>query len=242
MPDMPDWPLAGQPWIGRSLARRHPGGGTTVLHDVSGGHVGGRGRPPAAFGYGRNRQAGVMRITHGPIHAPDGCPVSVQVFPGNTYGPDTVADRAGGIRDRFGVGRVAPVGDRGMIAGARVREDLRPVGMDWIPALANGDIRRPVRENEGREAALRPEDPVADRVAGTASPDFPAERLMVCLSPAPDGSGPADAANRPMPSRPRRGPSGRPRKAEGRKARTPRTGGSGGKRPAERRRSTSTSP
>jgi hypothetical protein len=39
------------------------------------------------------------------------------------------------LKTRFGLTRVALVGDRGMLASARIRDELRPAALDWISAL-----------------------------------------------------------------------------------------------------------
>ncbi len=39
------------------------------------------------------------------------------------------------LQGRFGLKRVTMVGDRGMITNARIDEELRPRGVDWITAL-----------------------------------------------------------------------------------------------------------
>ena len=55
---------------------------------------------------------------------------AVEVFAGNTADPSTVASQVAKVRERFGIGRVALVGDRGMLTAARIREDLGPAGLD----------------------------------------------------------------------------------------------------------------
>ena len=109
-----------------------------------------------------------------------GCPIAVEVFPGNTADPATLTSRITRIRRRFGMARVALVGDRGMITTARIRDDLEPAGLAWVSALKTADLRRLA---SGSEPALSPEALLADAVAGITSPDFPGERLMVCLNP-----------------------------------------------------------
>ncbi len=185
MLDMLDWLLKRQPRIERSLANRHlKGGNTLILHDVSSSYLEGRCCPLAAFGHSRDGKRGRMQIACGLLCAADGCPVAVEVFAGNASDPSTVAGRADRIRSRFGIDRVALAGDRGMTATARIREDLEPAGLDWISALKTSDIRRLPREGaDGAPAPLEPEAPVPDAVAETAGPDFPGERLMVCLNP-----------------------------------------------------------
>ena len=185
MLDMLDWLLARQPWIERSLASRHlRGGNTLILYDVSSSYLEGRKCPLAAFGHNRDGKRGKMQVTYGLLCAADGCPVAVEVFAGNAGDPSTVASQVDKVRSRFGIGRVALVGDRGMLTTARIREDLEPSGLDWISALKTGDIRKLLREGAGgAPAPLEPEALVPDAVAEVTGPDFPGERLMVCLNP-----------------------------------------------------------
>ena len=179
---MLDWLRKRQPWIERSLANRHLGDGTLILYDMTSSYLEGRCCPLAAFGHSRDGKRGRMQITFGLLCAADGCPVAVEVFPGNTSDPSTVAAQVARLRTRFGIERIAMVGDRGMITTARIRRDLEPAGLDWISALRNADIRRLLRPSDGG-APLRPGELAADAVAEIASPDFPGERLMVCLNP-----------------------------------------------------------
>ncbi len=185
MLDMLDWLLARQPWIERSLANRHlEGGNTLILYDVSSSYLEGRKCPLAAFGHNRDGKRGKMQVTYGLLCAADGCPVAVEVFAGNAGDPSTVASQVDKVRSRFGIGRVALVGDRGMLTTARIREDLEPAGLDWISALKTGDIRKLLRSSgPGAPAPLEPEALVPDAVAEITGPDFPGERLMVCLNP-----------------------------------------------------------
>ncbi len=184
VPDMLDWLPRRQPWIERSLASRHLEDGTLILYDVSSICLEGSKRPLAAFGHDRDGRKGRRQTVFGLPCASDGCPVAVEVFPGNASDPSTVARQADRIRRRFGIGRVAPAGDRGMLATARIREDLEPAGLDWIPALKTVDIRRLLREGpDGAPAPLVPEALVPDAVAEVTGPDFPGERLTVCLNP-----------------------------------------------------------
>ena len=182
--DMLDWLLKRQPWIERSLANRHLKDGTLILYDVSSSCLEGSKCPLAAFGHNRDGKKGKRQIVFGLLCAADGCPVAVEVFPGNASDPSTVARQVNRVRRRFGIGRVALVGDRGMLTTARIREDLDPAGLDWISALKTTDIRKLLREGaEGDPAPLVPEALVPDAVAEVTGPDFPGERLMVCLNP-----------------------------------------------------------
>ena len=177
MLEMLGWLLSRQRWIEKSLANRHLDGGTLLLHDVSSSCFEGRCCPLAGFGHSRD---GKKQITCGLLCSEDGCPVAVEVFAGNTADPSTVAAQVKKIRERFGIGKVALVGDRGMLTTARIRKDVEPAGLDRISALTTGDIRRLLK---GVPPPLVPEELVGSAVAEITGPDFPGERLMVCLNP-----------------------------------------------------------
>ncbi len=183
---MLDWLHGRQRHIEASLARRHLAGGTLILYDVSSSFVEGRCCPLAAFGHNRDGKKGKKQITYGLLCSADGCPVAVEVFSGNVSDPSTVSSQVLKLRKRFRIERIALVGDRGMLTSARIREDVKPAGLDWISALKTTEIRKLLVAREPGEDArppLRPEDLAADQVAEITSPDFPGERLMVCLNP-----------------------------------------------------------
>ena len=181
---MLDWLLNRQPWIEKSLANRHLKGGATLLYDVTSSYFEGRRCPLAHFGYSRDGKRHRKQMVFGLLCAADGSPVAVQVFPGNTADPSTVADQVATIRRRFGIERVAFIGDRGMVTTARIREDLQPAGLDWVSALNTRGIRKLLKTpGPDQLPPLRPGELLPDAVAETHSPDFPGERLLVCLNP-----------------------------------------------------------
>ena len=183
MLDMLDWLVGRQPWIERSLAKRHlDRENTLILYDVTSSYVEGRRCPLAAFGYNRDEKKGKQQIVYGLLCAQDGCPIAVEVFAGNTADPNTVSSQVQRIRQRFRVQHVALVGDRGMLTTARIREDLQPSGLDWISALTHKQIRK-LLTRPHTPASLDPESLLPDQVAEVISPEFPHERLMVCLNP-----------------------------------------------------------
>jgi len=109
----------------------------------------------------------------------EGCPVAVEVFPGNTGDPTSFTAQVAKVRERFGLTQVIMVGDRGMITSARIREDLRGVpGMAWITALRNADIRS-LRDQGAIQLGIFD----TTNMAEISSPDFPDERLIVCRNP-----------------------------------------------------------
>ena len=137
---MRDWLLARQRWIETSLANRHLRDATLILYDVSSSYLEGRLCPLAAFGYNRDGKRGKQQIVFGLLCSAAGCPIAVEVFPGDTADPVTLGTQVQRIRERFGIARVALVGDRGMLTTARIRRDLQPAGLDWISALRSKDL------------------------------------------------------------------------------------------------------
>ena len=136
-----DWLFERQEFVEDALARKHLHDGTLVLYDVSSSYVEGRCCELAKHGYSRDRKKGKLQIVYGLLCAKDGCPVAVEVFEGNTADPSTLKDQIDKIKKRFGLKHVVLVGDRGMITQARINEELRPAGLDWITALRAPDIR-----------------------------------------------------------------------------------------------------
>ena len=111
--------------------------GTLVLYDVSSSYMEGRCCPPAKRGYSRDGKKGTLQIVYGLLCAPDGCPVAIEVFDGNTADPMTLATQIEKAKRRLpNLNHVVLVGDRGMITQARITEDIRSAGLDWISLAA----------------------------------------------------------------------------------------------------------
>jgi Transposase DDE domain len=130
-----DWLLERQPAIETKLAKRHLNNGTLVLYDVSSSYMEGRCCPLAKCGYSRDGKKGTLQIVYGLLCAPDGCPVAIDVFDGNTGDPTTLAPQIEKLKQRFGLTHLVLVGDRGMITEARITADIKSAGLDWITAL-----------------------------------------------------------------------------------------------------------
>ena len=175
-----DWLAVRQPSIEAALAKRHFTGGTLVLYDVSSSYLEGRCCPLAQFGYSRDGKRGKLQIVYGLLCAPDGCPVAIEVFAGSTADPTTLTSQVIKLKERFGLDHVVLVGDRGMITQARISEDLKAAGLDWITALRAPAIKA-LLDGGALQMSLFTPAPAKDRdMAGITSPEFPGERLIVC--------------------------------------------------------------
>ena len=170
--------LARQPAVETALARRSLRGGTLVLYDVSSSYLEGRHCALARRGYNRDGKKGKLQIVYGLLCAADGCPVAIEVFDGDTADPATLASQISKLKRRFSVSHVVLVGDRGMITQARISEDVKPAGLDWITALRAPSIKALVEAGALQLSLFDDRD-----MATITSPDFPGERLIVCRNP-----------------------------------------------------------
>ena len=173
-----DWLAERQPAIEAALAKRHLEGGTLVLYDVSSSYVEGRCCELASFGHNRDGKKGKLQIVYGLLCAADGCPVAIEVFDGATADPKTLGPQIEKLKQRFALEHVVLVGDRGMITQARIDDDLRPAGLDWITSLRAPSIRA-LAEGGALQLGLFDERDMA----AITSPDYPDERLIVCRNP-----------------------------------------------------------
>jgi hypothetical protein len=114
------------------------------LYDVTSSYLEGAHNALAAFGYNRDGKKGKLQIVIGLLCDEDGQPVSIEVFPGNTQDPRTVAAQVAKLKGRFGVTAITFVGDRGMLKGQQV-EDLAQHGFHYITAITKPQIDKLLR-------------------------------------------------------------------------------------------------
>jgi hypothetical protein len=173
-----DWLLARQERIERTLARRHLEPGGFVLYDLSSSYFEGRCCPLAALGHSRDDKKGTLQITYGLICSPEGRPVAVEVFPGNTQDQQTLPHAVSSVRERFGIERVIFVGDRGMLTEAHALT-LKEREVGFISALRAPQLKALAASGE-LQLSLFDECNLAE----IHSREFPGERLVVCRNPA----------------------------------------------------------
>jgi transposase len=157
-----------------------------ALFDLSSSWMEGRHCPLSARGYSRDGKKGKLQIEYGLLTDPEGRPVAVRVFPGNTGDPAAFTEIAEVVRKKFGLAQMVMVGDRGMITSARIdalnqAEDgtRRPDPYGWITALRAPAIRKLMADNGPLQLSLFDQQDLAE----ITSPDFPGERLVACRNP-----------------------------------------------------------
>jgi transposase len=105
--------------------------------------------------------------------------VAVEVYPGSTADPSTVADQVEKLRGRFALERVVLVGDRGVLTQARIEALRAHPGLGWISALRSPQIAE-LMESGPLQPSLFDEGQLAEI---EAPEDFPGERLVACYNP-----------------------------------------------------------
>ena len=183
-----DWLAERQEAIEKKLATKHLGPAVNssrmALFDLSSSWVTGRCCELAARGYSRDGKKGLPQIEYGILTDPDGRPVAVRVFPGNTADPTAFTDIVEVIRTRFGLTTLVLVGDRGMITSARIAalSELNDTGtgFGWITALRAPAIAKLAAEDGPLQMSLFDTHDLAE----IAHPDYPGERLIACRNPA----------------------------------------------------------
>ena len=136
-----DWLCAQQAAIEdrlfRALGPGDPPG--LFLYDVTSSYCEGTQNELSAFGYNRDGKHGKKQITIGLLCNGAGVPLSVEVFPGNTSDPKTVASQIRKVATRFGGGTVTFVGDRGMLRSDPI-EDVLAHGFHYLTAITKPQI------------------------------------------------------------------------------------------------------
>jgi hypothetical protein len=173
-----DYVGARQGPIEDALARRHLGGATLVLYDVSSAAFEGRTCPLGAIGHAKDGVRNRLQIVYGLLVTKEGVPIAIEVFKGNTGDPSTVGAQVNKLKERFSLSHVCLVGDRGMLTKARLENDVIPAELDFITALRSPAIKALV-ETDAIQLSLFDETDLVE----ITHPDYPGERLVVCKNP-----------------------------------------------------------
>ncbi len=95
--------------------------------------VGRRSFSSLAFGYSRDKRSDRPQVVIGLLVTGDGIPIAHHVFAGNTSDVSTLSGVMDDLQERFGVGRIALVADRGLISEDNLA-DVSAHGFDHVLA------------------------------------------------------------------------------------------------------------
>ncbi|MCP3965606.1 MAG: IS1634 family transposase, partial [Lentisphaerae bacterium] len=116
------------------------------LYDVTSSYFEGTQNELAAFGYNRDKKKGKKQVVIGLLCSENGRPLSIEVFPGNSQDPKTLASQIRKTSERFGGKDVTFVGDRGMIKSKQI-ENLLENGFHYITAITKPQIESLIKKN-----------------------------------------------------------------------------------------------
>jgi len=114
----------------------------------------------------------------GLLCSPDGCPVGVEVFPGNTQDAKTVPDKVAEVQKTYGIKELIFVGDRGMVTSANYEKVKDIKGLNTISALTHREIVE-LLERKVIQTGLFDEKNIVEVV----DPDNPKLRYCLCQNP-----------------------------------------------------------
>ncbi|MGB5929568.1 MAG: IS1634 family transposase [Cyclobacteriaceae bacterium] len=175
------WLWQRQEKVQQRLAKSNLSEGSVILYDLSSSYYEGQHCEIAKRGHNRDGKKGKTQINYGVLTNSEGCPVAVEVYPGNVSDPSTVADQLRKLRKQFGLKSVTIVGDRGMLTSKQLelaQEDETLKDFSWVSALRSDQIKKLL--NSG---TIQPELFDQRSLLEITSDEFPGERLVVCRNP-----------------------------------------------------------
>jgi hypothetical protein len=175
-----DWLVSRQDAIEKKLAARHLEAGGLALFDLSSAWLEGRSCPLGAFGHSRDGKKNREQVEFGMVTSRAGIPVAVRVFAGNTSDSVAFGEIIPVVRDKFGLGEVILVGDRGSVTKVRIGQLQALPGAGWITALRAPSIAALARDDGPLQMSLFDDQNFAE----ITDSRYPGERLICCRNPA----------------------------------------------------------
>jgi transposase len=143
-------------------------GPSVLYHDLTSSYFEGTGGDLGRFGYSRDHRPDRPQVSWGMVVTPEGFPITMQVYPGNTKDETTVQGMRKRLESVFGIRGGLYVGDRGLRT-AEIVKDLQAQGFHYIlaertshavaqEALALAARKKPIAvsdTNEVREAVTK---------------------------------------------------------------------------------------
>jgi transposase len=172
--------LERQAAIQKALAKKHLRNGHAVLYDITSTYFEGAYTESdiVLFGYNRDGKKGHEQIVLGLLCDARGCPVGVEVYPGNTQDAQTVVAKIGELRREYGLSEVTFVGDRGMITQTNAETLNKVEGLHTISALTHPQMVA-LLERKVIQFELFDEQNIVE----VSDPKEPEKRYCLCRNP-----------------------------------------------------------
>lgn len=149
---------------------------SVLYHDLTSSYFEGGGGALGRFGYSRDHRSDRPQVSWGLVVTPEGLPITLQVYPGNTTDKTTVVATVDRLIEQFGVHEGIYVGDRGM-KSEEVLENLHARGFHYILAEVNRNV-----EDILLAAPKRPVVAVSERNQVRELTDREGRRYVVLLN------------------------------------------------------------
>ncbi len=135
--------LERQEAIQKNLAKKHFSSTTLVLYDITSSYFEGEYKESniVKFGYNRGHKRGYEQMVIGLVCTAQGCPIGIELFPGNTKDETTVVDKITEIQQNYKIEELIFVGDRGMITKSNLDKVKDIQGLNTISALTHPQIK-----------------------------------------------------------------------------------------------------
>lgn len=169
--------LDNQASIMRKLSKKHIQNGQLVLYDITSSYLEGEYEKSdlVEFGYNRDGKKGHEQIVIGLICAEGGCPVAVEVFPGNTKDSTTVMQIVKQVKNDYAINDIVFVGDRGMTTKQNILGIQKEEGLRLITALTRVSLRDLI-DSQLIQMSLFDEKDICE----VTDPSDPNKRYVIC--------------------------------------------------------------
>ena len=166
--------------IQETLAKKHLNNGALVLYDITSSYFEGQYDESeiVTFGYNRDGKRGHEQMVIGLLCSPEGCPVAVEVFPGNTQDASTVTDKIAEVQKRYGIQEIVFVGDRGMVTHANYEKVKDTKGLSTISALTHRQIVELLKRK-----VIQVDMFDENRIVEVIDPENTGQRYCLCRNP-----------------------------------------------------------
>ena len=173
--------LQRQPAIQQQLAKQHLSNGHLVLYDITSSYFEGEYTDSelVTFGYNRDGKKGHEQVVIGLVCTAEGCPIGVEVYPGNTKDSTTVIDKINEIKSRYSIDQLIFVGDRGMITKSNLTALKDVEGLRTITALTHHAMAQLLTQGVVQRDLFNEQ-----QIHEIIDPDNPERRYCLCLNPA----------------------------------------------------------
>ncbi len=135
--------MSRQDAIQKYLAKKHLEDSTMIFYDITSSYLEGEyeNSEIVKFGYNRDQKKSHEQIVIGLLCNKDGCPISVEVFRGNTKDESTVLNKVSEIKERYNIKNAIFVGDRGMVTKSNFDKIQDENYIKTISALTHSQIK-----------------------------------------------------------------------------------------------------